>query len=320
MLALLLLPLASLAASSPVTTSYNNCAPISGNFTIHSPNLYPESADFDSKRCLTYISNLYINTVSAYDANKKIITDTMKMPGITGNPDFHTSGIRIDAPRDQLSIIVSGAQAWLTSGKNISGDNFLVKYDLKKNKVNWQYNLTTLGQGIYGGFQDVVHDRLGNSFVLGTYSSSIIKVSADGKSATPWYYNSARSDVDGFTGLVAYQDEDLLLVTDDEKGQILRFDLRAEKGKPVHVPLQAGAEPIGSNMDGAYSPWTKAEKLGTIVNAYAPQATSSTSVVEIGQRLYVVTEFWDGSTPGKPLDRTEFPFRDITDEVKKLLL
>ena len=42
----------------------------------------------------------------------------------------------------------------------------------------WRVNLTALSGGRYGGFNDVAHDGAGNTFVCGTFPSSIVKVGA----------------------------------------------------------------------------------------------------------------------------------------------
>jgi hypothetical protein len=57
----LLLALVPLAAAGPLgackapTQPQQACTAPRGNITIRQPGLYPENADFDPKRCVTYI-------------------------------------------------------------------------------------------------------------------------------------------------------------------------------------------------------------------------------------------------------------------------
>ncbi|KAJ2969474.1 hypothetical protein NQ176_g8644 [Zarea fungicola] len=340
-LALILAAAASPAQNCP---SKPSCQSPHGNLTIHSPQLYPESADFDPKRCVTYISNLFNRTISVYDAIQNHVTEVITLKGITNNPKIHVSGVQVDTRHDKLSIMANAGAAFDTSGADISGDNFLVQYDLRTKKIAWKRNLTSLSGGLYGGFQDIEHDAAGNCFVIGTFPSSIIKVSADGKTAVAWYVEgNTNQTVQGYSGVAAFDNGRNLLVIDNEYGQIFRFDTLATSGQPM--PVYTGAEPMGFHFDGAYLPtlyqgtvclisdnemgtivlrsrdgeWKAAEKLGVVANAYGGQGGSATATVQIGSRIYVVTEFFTDQEPGHLLNRTEFPLYDITDDVNKLL-
>lgn len=282
---------------------------------------------------------MYDATVSVYDAIQDRITEVITIDGVTGHQEFHVSGLQLDARHDKLSIIANAGAAFDTFGADVSGTNYLVQYDLRTRKVEWKSNLTAVSQGAYGGFQDVEHDAAGNSFVIGSYPSSIVKVSADGKKAEAWYtIANTKTTVSGFSGIAAFNDGRTALVNDDG-GRIFVFDLTAKKGTPVHLPLQAGAEPISNNTDASYLPalykntvylvsddafgtivlrshnnWKTAEKLGVIPNAYAGQAFT-TATVQIGDRLYVLSGFFLDN----PHTRADFPLYDITDDVNKLL-
>ncbi|KAK5988374.1 Trichothecene biosynthesis protein 14 [Cladobotryum mycophilum] len=291
-------------------------------------------------------SNLFNATVSTYDVRQKRVIDVITIPGISENPKFHVSGVQVDVARDLLSIVANAGTAFDTAGQDISGDNVLVQYDLHQQRIVWRQNLTAVTKGLYGGFQDVEHDTFGNTFVMGTFPSSIIKISTDGKTATPWFVETnTKTTVHGFSGIATHETGNFLLVADNEKGQILRFDTGAAKGTPELVVLQGGVEPIGKDLDCAYLPplfrgtvllvvdnalgvivirskdgkWEKAEKLGAIANAYLNDGGLSTAVVELGGRIYVSTEFFGDTAPAHSLNRTQFPLYDITDEVKKLL-
>ncbi|KAF4337106.1 trichothecene biosynthesis [Fusarium beomiforme] len=139
---------ASLAISIPRPYT---CPSISGNKTIDAYQLYPENGDFDTRRCLMYSSVLYNTTAVAWDPSRGEIVHTFEAPGLSGNPLFHSSGVRVDT-LDRLSVVVNSGAAFDTGGQNIQGDNFLLKFDLVDKSLLWRANLTTATDGVYGGF------------------------------------------------------------------------------------------------------------------------------------------------------------------------
>ncbi|EFQ27717.1 hypothetical protein CGRA01v4_02877 [Colletotrichum graminicola] len=342
--ALLALP-ASLA--SPISSSASkDCAPVSGDKTISAFQLYPENADYDTKRCVAYLSVLYNATVAVWDPSANSIVDTISLSGLSFNPLLHASGVRRD-PLDRLSIIVDAGSAFDTSGQNIAGDNFLVKYDLSSRQELWRRNLTAVTGGVYGGFQDTAHAADGTTFALGTYPSSIIRVSADGGDAAAWYLRTPPDHtVHGFSGLVTSPDGRSLLVVDSSDGQMYRFNLSAAEGTPVRVPL-SGAALIGTALDGVSIPsryngtvilvsddaagtvvlrsrdasWDEAEVLGTVPGPLTAEGAASVTTVQIGGSVYAVSEwFTDAIVPGTLAgNRTEWPLVDITAKVDALL-
>ncbi|KAG5657781.1 hypothetical protein KAF25_007814 [Fusarium avenaceum] len=324
-----------------------SCAPVSGNKTIDAYQLYPENVDFDTRRCVLYSSVLYNATAVAWDPYQNKILHTFEAPGLSGDPLLHASGVRVD-PLDRLSVIIDAGASFDTAGQNTSGDNFLVKYDLRDNSLLWRANLTNVTGGVYSGYQDSECDEAGNTFVLGTFPSSLIKVSADGKSAIPWYLvEPANHTIHGFSGIV--RKDDFLVVNDNTDGQLYRFDIRASKGKPVHIPVSkdgsSDSEPIGQNLDGIHLPqlyagtvllvsdnvngtvvlrssngkWEFAENLGTIPNPLVSQGGFTVASVQISDSLYAVSEFFGDAVDGVQGNRTAFPLRDITKEVEALL-
>ncbi|KAH7015918.1 hypothetical protein EDB80DRAFT_833154 [Ilyonectria destructans] len=320
------------------------CANVSGNKTIDAYQLYPENVDFDTRRCLLYSSVLYNATAVSWDPYRNKIVHTFETPGLSGNPLLHASGVRVD-PLDRLSVIINAGASFDTSGQNTEGDNLLVKFDLQDNSLLWQTNLTKVTGGAYSGYQDSESDDAGNTYVLGTFPSSLIKVSADGNSAVPWYLvEPADHTIRGFTGIA--RKDDLFLVSDSTDGQLYRFDIRASKGKPVHIPLSSGDQPIGQGLDGIHLPLLyagtvllvsdtnkgtivlrssnakckSAENLGTIPNSSLNDGGFTVASVQISDSIYAVTEFFGDAINGTlPGNRTNFPLRDITQEVENLL-
>ncbi|KAH7000774.1 hypothetical protein EDB80DRAFT_812120 [Ilyonectria destructans] len=336
-------------ASFPALTSCvpHQCPSPAGNLSVSAFQLYPENADFDTKRCVAYFSVLYNSSVAVYNPYKNTVVDVIEFPGLSGNPLLHASGVQVD-PFDRLSVVVDAGSSFDTGGQDISGNNWLVKYSLQEDRVLWQYNLTAVTAGAYSGFQDIEHDRHGNTFVLGTFPTSLIRVTADGKKATPWYLGP-RSDpiVAGFTGLVNIGDA--LVVSNVTDGQLYRFDITSAQGTPVRIPLTTAQDRIGGPLDGVYLPpryagkvilvsdnvggtivlrssdakWKTAERLGVVPNDLVAQGGSTVASVQIGDRIYAVTEFFGDSqqiVPGTLAgNRTAFPLIDISAQVEKLL-
>lgn len=280
-----------------------------------------------------------------YDPYSNAIVKTLEVPGLSGDALLHSSGVKVD-PRDRLSIVIDAGASFDTGGQAISGDNFLIKYSLQQGLVLWKTNLTALTDGVYSGFQDVEHDEYGNTFVLGTFPSSLIRVSADGNDAVPWYLVTPPDHtIQGFTGLVNIGN--YLVVADNTNGQLYRFDIRASKGVPVKIPLSSGDSPIGLHLDGVFLPprysdkvmlvsdnakgtivlrssdgkWETAENLGTIPNSFLSQGGSTVATLQIGESIYSVIEFFGDEKVAGTLagNRTRFPLLDISHEIQQLL-
>ncbi|KAM3554891.1 hypothetical protein MY1884_005904 [Beauveria asiatica] len=282
-------------------------------------------------------------SVAVYDAVKNEVTNIISFPGLSGDAILHSTRVRVD-PLGHLSVVVNAGAAFDTFGKDLSGNNFLVKHDLERNQTTFTANLTAVSNGAYGGFQDVQHTENGESFVLGTYGrSSILRVSADGSQVMPWFVGPPLGSSDGFSGL-ALRGHDLI-VANLADGQLYRFDTRRQEGVSVRIPLGSGNETIGQDLDAVYMPpryggrillvsrynlgtvvvrsrdasWRFAEKLGIIPNPYREQGALSVATVEIGARLYSVNLFSNdvkvqGNNAG---NKTDHPLQDISDEVEK---
>ncbi|KAJ4317280.1 hypothetical protein N0V84_007416 [Fusarium piperis] len=341
---LLFLSASAATAYPSKQSSSSHCASISGDKTINSFQLYPENAAFDESRCSVYFSSVYNATVAVWDPYVNAVIDSIKFKGLSGDPLLHTSGVKVD-PLGRLSVVVDAGAAFDTEGQDISGDNFLVKYDLKTRRELWRRNLTALTNGVYSGYQDIEHDERGNTFVIGTFPSSIIRVSTNNENASQWYLATPPDHTKhGYTGVVSVGDS--LIVPDNADGQLYRFNKRDKEGKPSKIPL-TGNSPIGLGLDGAVLPslysgtvllvsdntngtivlhsadgkWNKARNVGTIANKYLNDGGSTVASLEIGSSIYAVTEYFgdakvEGTLAG---NRTQFPLTDITKQIAKLL-
>ncbi|KAF4996348.1 hypothetical protein FDECE_12492 [Fusarium decemcellulare] len=340
--------IALLSASATVVlgrSSGSHCASISGDVTINSFQLYPENVGFDESRCSVYFSSVYNATIAVWDPYVNAVIDSIKFKGLSGNPLLHASGVKVD-PLGRLSVVIDAGAAFDTEGKDISGDNFLVKYDLKSRRELWRRNLTAVTNGVYSGFQDIEHDSHGNTFVIGTFPSSIIRVSANNEKATPWYLAKPPDHTKhGYTGAVSIGD--YIIVPDNTDGQLYRFNKNDKSGKRFKVSLSSGNKPIGTGLDGAFLPpsyhgtvllvsdnsngtivlrsadrkWSRAQKLGVIPNRFLTAGGSTVASFQVGSSIYSVTEYFgDSKVPGTLAgNRTKFPLVDITKQVEALL-
>lgn len=159
----------------------------------------------------------------------------LQFPGISHNPEFHIGGVVVDERTGLLSIVVDAGDAFNSFGANISGTNYIMQRNPYTEKLTYKINLTQTTQGKYGGYQDVQQDPDDNVYVVGTYPSSILKVSCDKKTVTPWY--EALPDISTNVGLTGLASKDwILLGSDFGSGQLFKFDMKAAKGVPHVIP------------------------------------------------------------------------------------
>lgn len=283
--------------------------------------------------------------MAVYDPYRDSVVDIIAFDGITHNPSLHIGGVQVDARTRLVSVVVDAAAAFNTAGSDISGDNFVIKYDPAKKQVVWNKNVTAVTNGRYGGFQDVEHDPRGNTYAVGSFPGTIVKIDPEGSAVEPWFLpQQIVPSKMGFSGLAAKGD--ILLANNNEDRQIYRFDMRDDKGRPELVPRAPNATLDAT--DAIYLPprydgkvllvaesakgitvlrskdgsWKTAEHLGTVPNSSpAAQGGIVTAPVQIGDNLFMIEEFFidtpvSGSTAGS---RTSFPMVDITSEVELLL-
>jgi len=241
-----------------------------------------------------------------------------------------------------LSVLVNAYAAFGTGGQDISGTSWIMQYNPKTRKVLYKTNITEISQGRYGGPQDVEQDPHGNTYIVGTFSSSIMKIDKRGK-AEEWYLKKPINTTQwGYSGIAAKNWT--LLASDEETGGLFRFDMRKEKGIPIPIPLNPDHK-LGK-CDAAYLPrryngtvllvaemfvgisvyqdkkgkWESASYKGTVPWTGDPtmQVTAS---VQIGESIYMSAEgFLDPLAPGEVSgNRTDFYFPDITQEVDALV-
>ena len=271
--------------------------------------------------------------------------EVVDFPGITHNPDFHLGGVGWDKYTGLASLIIGQGNAFNTNGANISGDNFFKKYDPIAKGFIWTLNLTSLTQGKWGGFNDMTTDPAGNTYICGTYPSSIIKVDPHGKLFTAWVPPvTTDHTIAGYSGIAS--NGDTIIALDTLDGSLYRFDARATRGTPVLIPRTPNATIRGGDAlhlpvkyDGRVAlvaehlrgvsvlrskdgSWTAAEYLGLVPNPPdLPAGVLAVSTTQIGDDLYIVNDwFGDSTVPGTTAgNKTTFPMVEITRQVEELL-
>ncbi|EFQ31921.1 hypothetical protein CGRA01v4_13093 [Colletotrichum graminicola] len=338
-----------LGTLSPVESTpqlERRCLPFAnGSFVIHQHQLYPDCADWDVDNCVLYFGSKANASVVVYDPYMNKIVDVLMLSDITQNPNLQIGGVRVDQHTNLVSIVTNAAAPFNAAGQNVSGDSFITKYDVAKKQVLWSKNITDVSKGEYAGFRDIGYDPLGNTYVVGTFPGTIMKVNQEGSDIIPWYLPAKIDNTKtGFSGLAAVGN--ILITSNNEDSQIYRFDMTAEKGTPVLVRrspdatlAMTGVIYLPQKYDGKVllvaenakgitvlrssdGSWQSAEHLGTVPNnSLAAPGGTITAAVQVGDSLYMVEGFStdpsvSNSTAG---NRTEFPMVDITLEVEGLL-
>ncbi|KAK5651238.1 hypothetical protein OQA88_12702 [Cercophora sp. LCS_1] len=344
----LLLTLPLFALSLSLSPKPSECPPFSGDFVIDYYQLYPENADWDPIRCLLWIGCVWNATVATYSPYTQQTT-VISFPGTSYTGDIHIGGVAWDPFNPGVvTILTDSARPWETSGADVSGEHKLIKWDVKKQKVLWEADLTTTTKEKYGGFQDVETDARGNTYVVGTWPGTVLRVDKHGK-AREWFVPRPLPPTTqrGLGGLAAVKGTETLLASGATGDELWRFDMRDEWGAPKQVKIRGAVRfPV---TDAAYLPdryggkvllvalgpdgievlrsrdgsWKSAEYLGVIGNREVEGLEGGfvTAATQVGDAIYVVNGYWDvpwvpGTVAG---NRTLFPWADITADVDRLV-
>ncbi|PHH92918.1 hypothetical protein CDD83_3408 [Cordyceps sp. RAO-2017] len=319
----------SLAASGECAVSASGCTVSPGDKVVSSFQMYPENGEPDDKRCRICFSAVYNSTVVCWGpADNK--TEVLNVSGLSGRPELHASGVRIDSSGDNLYIMINAGDAFVTQGKNIKGENNLVKWNLnepdQEKAKECVVNLSEFTDGAFGGFQDMAFSKDGKVFIISTFPAGIFIADADCGNVRKWWSGpNTDPTIAGLAGLARYGDNAMVVLDATVPGgQLLRFDdTTAETGTDHKIEIRA-AEPGGntsfgaileamslpakyggkvallsSNQDGTHvcrtsDDWRSADFLGTIPNPLtASEGASTVAAVEAGGRIFRVNEYFN---------------------------
>lgn len=252
----------------------------------------------------------------------------------------------------------NAAPAWNQSalGQNLTGPNYLVKYDTKSDTVSWAADLSTFQTEVLAesgrfvaGFQDMAEDPRGNIYAIASFGDAIARVSPDGGSVGVFYDSGAQNtSVLGIGAL--FTTGNTLVVAQSRSYGFLVFDTLAldhavpKVVQPDSLPpdlqqtwcdsLVAPSRYNGSvalcAIDGlngvggvavfeSQDRWQSVSYKGYVeVQNNLTTGSTPTATVAIGDSYYVVEEFFQPS--GEPTQpKYSFPFFDITAQVEELL-
>ncbi|KAK3311063.1 uncharacterized protein B0T15DRAFT_520288 [Chaetomium strumarium] len=373
LLAVTLYALPTISASGTPSWFGQHCPPLPrGDIIASAYQLYPENADWDPVLCRVWLGAVWNATVVRYNPYANAVEAVLEFPGISHTGALHIGGVAWDPyyynkakgkkegkeeeegkSRHVISILANSARPWATEGRDVTGERGLIKYDVSGGEVLWEVNVTDVSRDLYGGFQDIEHDRWGRTYIVGTWPGTILRVERDGRGLREWLVPDPLPETPqkGYSGLAVVRETggDTMLAVDGD-GRLYRFDLAEEqdRGTPVNVPIRP--EVLYNDTDAIYLPpmyggrvllvaslfsgiqvlrskdrsWKTAEYLGTIpipTGQLYERANVVVASVQMGSSsVYMVLGWNDPLVPGiVPGNRMQFPFPDITDRIEDLL-
>lgn len=188
-------------------------------------------------------------------------TRTIEFPGISHTNDtLHVAGVEYHAPTHSMFFTVDGPLPWYSLGADLSGDDYLIRYDLSTESVVWTADLNPVKDDLLAktglrssGFQDSAVDVWGNNYLTIAYGNAIAKVDLDGNVGTYSFTpEETLSTAAGYLGIVAPIGSGKVIVSDALSAGFVSFDLRNNltTGSPVAVTLtNPEAVPANFSLD-----------------------------------------------------------------------
>ncbi|KEY64044.1 Tri14 [Stachybotrys chartarum IBT 7711] len=313
---------------------------------------YPENFMWDKRRCVAYVSNLYNASLSIYDPYESRVLETFQFPGLShpgnsaiDNP-LHTSGLvlRPDSYRaETLEIVVDNGDAFFSNGLNVSGPDYLLTMDLSTKEITHQLHLNN---GLYAGYADAELGTDGNTYVLGTYTANILRVTPDKKLSTFYVEKPlAPPRLYGFTGITHVGDT--LIANNNIIGQFVRFSVHDDEGTPIIIKqtpyhnfttsnvlnlpekyedtiLLATENATPEHPSGGVGVFRSQDKLFHEMEflGFIPSRLNqalATSARQMADRIYVVSVYTDGANITVAGHTSKFVFQDFTEEIDALV-
>ncbi|UKZ75729.1 hypothetical protein TrVFT333_003421 [Trichoderma virens FT-333] len=335
-----------------VSAVVGSCPPVHGSFNASIWDLYPENADWDPVHCKIYFGLYYNASVAVYNPYRDEY-EVIVFPGITGNDDYTITGVDYDGIGSMYFAATSyTAFVATTSGNpalaNFTGPNSIIRYDTHAREIRWIADLVPIQHEIFQrtgklitGFQDMAEDDHGNTYVIGTFGSIIVKIDRNGAPQI-WYEPKNISDTLVSGGIVRSGDK--IVINDRVAPGLLAFNINEPKVPPIYVhpegfptnytgggdglllPSKYGGRVIfwsddfyGTRVIGSRNNWKTAEYLGLVLMAdnLSKQGGYTTGSFEVGQTIYSLTEFFQPTRSVKP--KQDFLMVDMTENIDELV-
>lgn len=317
-------------------------AVLGATLDLNYPGLYPENGAVLPGTGMMYYSSLYKATVVKYDPKKQTFKE-INIPGVSGAPNTHVSGIEADRSRPLIWAIVDAASAFATNGAQLAGPAGLVGIDTD-DKIVYNVDLKptlkeiqSLNGGIeVGGVQDATTDQDGNVYVTASFGQAIMKFDPKTQKTSIFYFKMHPAPLAmGFSG-IEFVNPKTLIVWNDAKKSLETFDITSPKIKPSvpegdHLPKSMIADAIyipsftkgtclllNDDATGqvevvkSRDNWKSITHAGSIATD-TKSGGLATFTYEIGSRVYYGSEFFND----RARTRSLFPQGDITDAVTK---
>lgn len=314
-------------------------------------------------------SSQYNSSLVIYDPYSKS-SKIIDFPGIShaGNDtytEYHLNGVDYDNKTGNIFLAASSANSFASivtegpggqiatnySNANYTGPNHILVFDPRAERLVADVNLASAQMEFYNltgnltsGFQDMAEVQpSGDSYAIGTFGNSIVRIPYGSSTAQLWYAPSTYDIRYGFGGVVALGDK--LIVSDTISGGLVTFNTESENPQPTYVALQnLTSDYKPPNADGLYSPkryggkvilwsddyngtsvygsndnWNTAHFLGLVENNDPGiiQGAMTSDSFEIGHQVYVVTQIFQYALPLE--SKKNFLFYDITEEVDAIV-
>ncbi len=193
------------------------------------------------------ISALYNASEIIYDPYTET-HETLLLPGISGNTDYHTGGLTYDPKTKSILVSADSATAFATNSSgawtlaNLTGPNNLLNYNVETDQLRYNVPLSAKQAQVLSvtgkrtaGFRDACFDSMGHAYGVGSFGNVIARVTPAGDNVSLWYQPSASSYTEdyGFTGLFTHGSK--LVVVDTLSAGLVTFDTNAEYGVPNYL-------------------------------------------------------------------------------------
>lgn len=245
---------------------------------------------------------------------------------------YHLNGVDYDPYTGKIWIAAGSADAFTSSmtgdlsHQNLSGPNRILQFDPVAKKFVGDYSLDDvqqmyrdkLGGRNTSGFQDVAETAAGDTYAIGTYGNSIVKIPKNANSKPVlWYSPNKYNSSYGFGGIFALRNK--LIISDSLSGGLVTFDTETLPPTPKYIPLQglpSNYRPLmadglfaptkyhgkialwsddfnGTSVFGSDDDWASARYLGLVKNdaTAAKEGGLAVATFEIGERIYSMNEF-----------------------------